>query len=515
MQRYSGFLLAASILFGGSCLHAQKHDYVWITGDANDPSLTTHGGATIDFNVSPPHAYYNYRKLNMFLCNASICDSSGQLVAYTNGCDIAGADDEILEGGGDINPGFAHIISCSIVYNNDGYASGIQSAMFIPLPGHEDSLYYLFHKQVKLVSEPTDVFTEQLNLSVVDAKANAGSGKVILKNYPIIIDTLSYGKLSAVKHANGKDWWIITPVRKGNKFYILKFTQEGIVDTLVQSIGIVPDFSHEAAGQMVFSPDGTTLFRTNPVEPIMVYTFDRANGVFTGFDTISYQYGNQSPGEMGCAVSPNGRYLYLACRQYLYQLDLLAPDIAASQTTVAVWDGYAAPIPTLFWQCQLGPDCKIYIRSGDTRFYHVIHAPDAAGAACQVEQRGLPLPTPSGASMPSFPNYRLGPIDDPGLPCSPVVRAPELPRSPAPAPRLWPNPATDQLTAEWEAEAGDEAWVFELYAVTGRLAYRTTLPAATRRHRVHLENIPPGVYVYRLHSSGGASQGSGKIIVHP
>jgi hypothetical protein len=92
-------LLLPQILF------AQKHDYIWVSGDSNDPAITTHGGITIDFNQKPVNAYYNYRKMNMFICNASICDTAGNLVAYTNGCDIAGADDEIMENGEVINPG--------------------------------------------------------------------------------------------------------------------------------------------------------------------------------------------------------------------------------------------------------------------------------------------------------------------------------------------------------------------------------------------------------------------------
>ena len=106
----------------------------------------------------------------------------------------------------------------------------------------------------------------------------------------------------------------------------------------------------------------------------------------------------------------------------VYQFDLWASDIVASQIKVASWDGFLNPVAILFRTCQLGPDCKIYILSGgDTRYYHIIHNPDEPGLACNFEQRGLVLPIPSGARIPYFPNYRLGPIDNPGVPCSPVV----------------------------------------------------------------------------------------------
>ncbi|MEZ4941709.1 MAG: hypothetical protein R3D58_12595 [Saprospiraceae bacterium] len=419
------------LLFCPLALFCQKHDYIWISGDSNTPATTTHGGITIDFNQKPVNAYYNYRNLNMFICNASICDSSGQLQAYTNGCHIAGADDEIIENGEVINPGIAWQVSC--IQNEDGYASGIQSALFLPTPG-SPQIYYLFHKQIKLVLSPLSGYPEALLYSVLDMSQNGGVGKVIEKNIEILKDTIAYGELIAAKHANGVDWWVVTPRRNSNTFYFLKFTKNGIVDTVQQTIGIKPNPTGEGYGQIVFSPDGSKIYRTNPRHPVMVYSFDREAGVITQFDTIAFDYGIQPViGEIGCAVSPNGRFLYLGCRQFLYQLDLWASDISASQTVVAEWDGYAAPLPTMFWQCQLGPDCKIYIRAGgDTRFFHVIHNPDEPGLACNVEQRGLPLPTPSGASMPSFPNYRLGPIDNPGLPCSPVVNT-TAPPTPLPA----------------------------------------------------------------------------------
>ena len=507
------FIALIFLIISWSAAFAQKHDYVWITGDGNQTFDTTHGGATIDFNFNPPLAYYNPRDLNMFVCNASICDSLGNLIAYTNGCDIAGADDIILENGNNLNPGFAYQVSC--LQNDKGYASGTQSAIFLPLPSN-DSVYYLFHKQMELIlgSNP-DAYTKNLLLSIVKKHSVDSKEKYIVeqKNVVLISDTLSYGKLVAVKHANGRDWWIVTPRRKNNVFYVLKLTENGIVDTLTQAIGITPDYTTEGYGQMVFSPDGTKLYRTNPTSPVMVYSFDRSTGVFTSFDTISFDYGFQNPAEIGCAVSPGGRYLYLSCKRYLYQLDLEAADISASQTTVAEWDGYAAPLPTSFSQCQLGPDCKIYIRAGgDTRFYHVIHQPDEPGLSCEVEQRGLPLPTPSGGSMPSFPNYRLGPSDAPGLPCSPTVSAGGgvLPR--APALSVYPNPAEDILHVRYAWKEGTASPVrFALYNALGQWVSSTQLPAGEGSVAIPVGHLKSGIYWYRV--EGARKPVSGKIII--
>ncbi|MEZ4941707.1 MAG: T9SS type A sorting domain-containing protein [Saprospiraceae bacterium] len=496
------------LLFCPPALFCQKHDYIWISGDSNTPATTTHGGITIDFNQKPVNAYYNYRELNMFICNASICDIAGQLMAYSNGCKIARANDEIFEDGDNINPGNVHQISC--IQNKDGYASGIQSALFLPLP-NSDSIYYLFHKQMKLIDNPTDLFTENLLYSVVDMRLNNGVGKVSQKNIPVLNDTLSYGKLAAVKTSSGEDWWIVTPRRKNNVFYVLKFTENGIVDTLTQGIGITPDYKTESDGQIVFSPDGSKIYRTNPRHPVMVYSFDREAGVITQFDTIAFDYGIQPViGEIGCAISPNGRFLYLSCRQFLYQLDLWASDISASQTVVAEWDGYAAPIPTMFYQLQLGPDCKIYgLGGGDTRFFHVIHNPDEPGLACNVEQRGLPLPTPSGASMPSFPNYRLGPMDNPGLPCSPVVNT-TAPPTPLPAFSVFPNPVKTTLKIIPNRQFSAQAR-FHLVDVAGHVVRELEFDSAAQVTEVDVQGLPSGIYFFEVWCAG-KRQRHGKLV---
>jgi len=247
----------------------------------------------------------------------------------------------------------------------------------------------------------------------------------------------------------------------------------------------------------------------------MVYDFDRATGVFTAFNTIAYDYGTDVAGEIGeigCAVSPNGRYLYLSAREHLYQLDLESPDISASQTLVATWDGYAAPLPTLFSQCQLGPNCKIYIKSGDTRSYHVIHHPDEAGLACDVEQRGLALPTPSGSSMPSFPNFRLGTLEQPGLPCSPVSATSGPVFSPLPLLSVFPNPASDYVKIIPNGPLPAAAtWV--LYDALGRVLRSERLQDGEACTEVEVRGLGVGVYYYRLFGVGGVVVQVGKVLV--
>jgi hypothetical protein len=487
-------------------LNAQKHDYVWVTGHANQfaDSITGYGGNLINFNQIPVKTTFNQRDHNMYTYNSSICDTFGNLAFYSNGCDIIGSNDEILENGDVINPGSLRTIFC--IEYQDGY-SGRENSIILPLPDTMD-IYYLFHKRYLVVGNdaPCDVIFK----SIVDMKANNGKGRVIAKNIPVISDTLSSTELVAVKHANGKDWWLLSPKRNSNEFYIFKFTKNGVIDTIMQTIGISPNpqniVNRENLGQMVFTPDGAKLIRTNSYEPVMIYDFDRETGLFTNFDTIHYDYGNQLVGEVGSSISPSSQYLYLSCRKFLYQLDLWADDISSSQTTIAEWDGFTTPFPTLFVHSQLAPDCKIYtLAGGDTRYWHVIHSPDLPGTLCNVEQRGLVLPTRCGSSMPSNPNYRLGPIDNPGLPCSSTVSSSSPTHPMLDDFSVFPNPVGEQLTVVRNRSVSNKI-LLTVSNSLGQVVLKQILMFDELNNFKYIptEKLVAGTYFYGLQGENGA-----------
>ncbi|MCK6695767.1 MAG: T9SS type A sorting domain-containing protein [Thermoanaerobaculia bacterium] len=117
-----------------------------------------------------------------------------------------------------------------------------------------------------------------------------------------------------------------------------------------------------------------------------------------------------------------------------------------------------------------------------------------------MEQRGLPLPTPSGASMPSFPNYRLGPIESPGLPCSPVVST-AVPLTPLPGFSVFPNPASVTLKIVPNRQYAGMARL-RLYDVTGRLAREQVFDPSAPVSEVDVRDLGAGVYFYELWCEG-------------
>jgi hypothetical protein len=348
--------------------------------------------------------------MNFVEANASICNEAGELQFYTNGLYVANKNHQPMLNGAGLNPGqFANDMG-DIGYILD------QGAFIVPHP--DGSLkYYLLHADRKYSTLEVEGHSSKLYYSLIDMELENGLGKVVSKNNVIISDTLNLGKLTTVRHGNGRDWWLVVHELASKHYYRVLVSPEGITNFgLSNTAYSIPD---DGVGQSVFSPDGSIFARINSIsltegQYVDIYQFDRCTGLLS--DQIQIHYDDDAYAA-GIAISPNSRYLYVSSFANLYQFDLQASNIQASKKKVAEYDGFHENgIYTTFYLAQLAPDGKIYINvPSGVHYLHVIHQPNLPNPECNVEQHGIRLPTYNSASLPNFPNYRLGPLD--GSPC--------------------------------------------------------------------------------------------------
>ena len=396
----------------------EKRDYVWLLGYDSNPTDLSFGGTRVDFNYSPPSLSYEYRNLDFDATNAAICDTSGNLLFYTNGIAIHAPTiphgQQIANGGG-LNPD---------PYTQEWVSRGYnlpQGALILPVPDDSTGLYYLVHTERTTFPDGLNgnyYIVKKMYLTKIDMSQD-NQGLVTSKNMPLISDTLDFGKTTAVRHANGRDWWVLQQEYFSNRYYTLMASPLGVSIVNNQAVG---QATPSGLGQAVFSPDGSkyvhfTTYNFAEGQFVSIYDFDRCTGSLFDLAQINY---NDTAFSGGVAISPNSRFLYVSSYRYIYQYDLWAEDIEASKETVAVYDGVLTPppfaLPTRFFLCQLAPDGKIYISgTSGIKFLHIIHNPNARGVACNVEQRGLELPTYNKFGIPNHPYYGLGPED--GSPC--------------------------------------------------------------------------------------------------
>ena len=399
-------LLSVFVMLPLLCF-AQKHDYNWMAGYDNlsaDPLL---GGFNIGFNINPPLVYSEKKKISLsFYCGVN-SDSSGQLVFYTNGISIRDITHNKMLNGDTINPG-----QDWLDWQHDSYPNG-PFCFALPAPGKHNQ-YYFFHMAISTLNE--DDVTSPFYYTIVDMDGNNGLGQVTKKNQVLLPPLKDYIDPVAIKHGNGRDWWIITGEVQKPILYTFLLDPDGVHGPFTT---LMPFQFSGTEYQSIndVSPDGSTYVRAAGRLGIYIYDFDRCTGTLNNLKAIPFA--NHNFLCFATVFAPDSKHLYLSSWESVMVVDISATDISASLDTLAYFDGKASPqepFVTGFFIPNLGPDGKIYYATtNSTVSLHVIHNPNLPGIAADVEQHGFLLPKFNSGTMCQFPNYRLGEWE--GSPC--------------------------------------------------------------------------------------------------
>ena len=486
------FLSLASFLFF-TLIHAQdKRGANWVLGThfvaGNDGTLLNFKDDTLKIEYIENEKY-----MSQFVANTGISDKEGNLLFYTNGCYLANALHDTLKNSEAISPGIAEEVFC----DGAGHTFS-QHQMILPNPDN-DHLYYIFQLN-DIEALPVDTVggitlnPTSLTYSIVDMREENGLGAIVEKNTYILRDTLSNNGIQSVKHANGRDWWIIVPEFESNCHFKYLFTPEGVFFFDKQCLGKTWTWI-DRGGQSVFSPDGNYYIRFNTRNYLNIFSFDRCLGELNNIEQIPF-----TPiGFAGVAISPNSRFLYAMVSDSAFQYDLWASDIASSKILIALYDGFQNLGPTRFGLAQLAPDNKIYIASNNLTFnLHVIEYPDSLGTACNFIQHAIELPTDNDIGIPIYPNYALGPLtgECDTLPVSTVEPSFSIPI------RCYPNPAQEQVTIEIEER--QQSFLLRVSDSQGRTVAtkKMELPGS---YRLNTSNWPNGLYLLWIEGESGIS----------
>jgi hypothetical protein len=495
MKKQYFFVSLLNFFFALSSFSQEKHDYTWMMGTSIISAAHRSGGTIIDFNSGKPDTFSLDLLFNLDQTTTTMSDRYGQLQYYSNGCEIINWNHERMTNGDSINyPSRNFDKNCSRRMSY-GTHSGILS---LPMPGTDDQ-YAMFHLRYDSSTAPFYVSfynPQSLLYTVIDMSAENGLGRVMEKNVLALKDTFC-DMLSAVRHGNGRDWWLAA-LKPGSgdipsdKILLFLLTPYGVEGPFVKKTGLTwaGNPSLGARGQAVFSPDGTRYARFDNRNGIQLYCFDRCTGEFSC--PVALPFSDDEVDAAGVSFSPNNRFLYASTGQKMYQFDCAAEDIQSTKTLLGVYDGFKAPLWTTFYQQRIAPDGKIYMNCTNGAYYlHVVHNPDAKGKDCNFEQHGFELPTQNGFGLPNFPNYRL--YDWAGSPCDTVgVDAPtDTVRYFDESLRLFPNPANRYVTVvPPECVWGN----LRAYNVAGQLMGETLIITSGETYTLDVEHWPTGVY---------------------
>ena len=486
----------------------EKRDYVWLMGYNNTASPTNYGTTIIDFNYNPIKIYKSPKnaKDDIGLANASICNKEGKLLLFTNGCHVEDTTFNIIKNSDGLNPGYDLTHFCE--KEALGYTVE-NSHIFLPYP-NDTNRYALFHVGNDVYTKPKTKIVQWLSYSEINMSLNNGKPQMTIKNDTIVKDTVYYGQLTACRHGNGRDWWIIEPKEFGKLYYTFLLSPKGLSKPMLQNIG--DTLPIQLNGQADFTPDGNKYVRYDPGSGIQIFDFDRCTGKLFNYKRIPSFSTNYKEG--GNAISPNSRFLYVTKRIELWQFDLWAADISESRILIAEKDTAFKPQSSqefkAFYSCRLGPDGKIYMcGTGGHRYWNVIHQPNEKGKACDFRQHDIKLPTWNYASIPNFPNYRLydkadSPCDTLGINDPTSIEETEklVPH------KIYPNPTTGFLNIEVSTSDFRTTKIL-IFNTLGEIILKENIMQA--QQQLDLYNLASGTYFYNLQIDGKVA-GRGKLV---
>jgi len=534
-------LIAASAqpLFG-----QLKNDCTWVLGYPTflpgQANTAEYGGMFMKFDEN------GYRVENFDIFGGPISavanDEGGNVLFYSNGCSIFNRQNQVMENGDEINLGASNYeYEC---HENLGLFYIRSGNMTLPVPGN-DARHFLLHLRLIETSDTNayDLVNDRLLFTEIDVQANNGLGRVLQKNQTVVADSL-HDAIAAVRHGNGRDWWVVMPKGKNRQFWKLLFTPEGFKEPVLQTfpppyppfdikfyfnidtppyfLEIIPDeYGYESwAGQAIFSPDGSKYCRVTRSSGVEIYDFDRCSGEMAFRRYIPLPPYTAYPDEpivaCGLAISPNSRYLYFNNNEGLYQFDLCDENIKNGEyQLIEEWDRFLDQgfFATNFFQMRNAPDGKIYINpANSTHYLHIIHDPNKAGKACNFEQRGVTLPRWSAFVINYFPNFNLFDVKD--SPCDTLGI--DDPNPPKPTYnfeefRMFPNPANHEVVLYVPQCEGIK---IQIWNIAGQLTREIPFIPGMEAYRLDVSDWSAGAYIIAAYIDDQKPVMKKLIVVH-
>ncbi len=374
-------------------------------------------GAGIDFNVvdgldPPPRSITEAHAMDAPEGTATISDSNGDVLFYTDGDTVYNNINEVMENGEVIGGGRGSTQSVAIVPSED-----------------DETIFYIFTTQ-----EVYGTNEYRLKYSVVDMKEGDGLGAVTVKDQ--VLFTKSTEKLISFQAGGG--YWLVAHEYGNNSFRAYAVTAEGIAPPVISSAGSVHSLTDALSGQAGMKFNGTgdriaVALIEGTDDYIEFFQFDQTTGEVTEFDyAIDLNEGDGATNDEVYDVhfSPGGNKIFATMnrrnggspggRILEYRIDSLstADTRQASKADITVGVGGAVN----YGGIQTGPDGQIYVavespgNPGASTFVSSIAANEDTASNSSFNLQAVALTVGnSRLGLPNFAQNQANPPDQPSM----------------------------------------------------------------------------------------------------
>jgi hypothetical protein len=484
-MRYA--ILIVAILLLAIHTQAQKHDRQWVFPVS----------AGIDWNDSlNPVTYSSSAQVNQAMTTASIADSTGNLLFYAQGFAFATA------GGRVYNRLHQTMLNGDSILGDPWCNNAF---IILPAPNQSNKFYLI------TATRSSSTGYAFIYYSIIDMTGDGGLGEVISRDNTTINEEMNE-KISACKHANGRDWWIITSATVNDHFNIFLLDPTGFNLHHQQTIG--PPTTNGFYGSSVFTRDGSKFISLSlSTSSINIFDFDRCSGQLSNYRQAGENSFSQANAYFCLGVSPNGKYIYTSSpysqHKKVYQFDISSSNPLSTKTQLIHYLDTGLSENMQMGNMELAPDGKIYIARGNpyipnasnafTQTLDAIVYPDSGGTSCSYTPYYLNLGgNYSAVGLPNMPNYQLGPVV--GSLCDTIftgVAHQKLEKYIT----VYPNPSSGVFNFELK-QAGEAIRQIKIYNSQGVLLPEQPQCGGTCS-TIDLGKQPTGLYYYRCTTTTG------------
>ncbi len=487
----------ANILLYGQPNNILNRHFGWLGGVSDSTVFLSH------FSVNTVLGFSNamvegddFKPLNFEHTTAASFDQAAILIPVTNGCQvwIAGAP---VKGGGVINPGVVADSFCS----KYGYIVP-QGAVFLRTNSREN--FFLIHAGARFNAN------HQLRLGPLYYSNIIRYGLEVERRNRIIFDG-DLSSFTVVKHANGRDWWILMP-ENGNRLWRMALILKDKVLVRPNQLISTSIPKCDRYDVSATSLDGTQVANWGSCG-VSVAQFDRCSGLLSTPLFIPSPT-RWIPGG-GLLFSPSGRYLYASDQICLYRADLetIIPRFDTVRFSFDPWDRDPRVVTgNVFHHLTYGIDGKVYVSVPHrASFYHEMSNLDAEKVLdVTFKVKHIQLPRENMQSLPYSLNLRLGVLQGSACDSLGITDTDEALTERLEA-TLYPNPAANQVFMRL-SQALDTPVSVRFYDSFGRLMYAQILEKGQTDIDLSVQDWPAGMYFWNVIGANNRTR-SGKLSV--
>ena len=414
-------------------------------------------GTGLDFNSGRPVSITTSMNIGMGEPEgcASVCDSSGHLLFYSNGM-------KVYNKTGAVMPTGSSIVSFNTI-------STEQAALIIPVIG-KSSQYYLF----SLAS----VGQGNLAYSIVDMTLAGGLGDVIATTLGTPLqDTLGENMIAIT--GNNNNIWLVTHKEDTPLFLAFNITSSGISAPVVSEAGIFHGSQCYAWSMLRESPDRRKIaqgvYESGQFYGTLLYDFDPNTGIVSNCKEIDTANTNV----YGIEFSPDNSKLYSNGNHCIIQYNISLPTIAAIQASK-----FVVTDSSLGADLRLGPNGIIYFKGWRTNDLHCISSPNLSGAACSYISHAVTMPS---SSYETFPNLFVNTDTVNRVYINDLTFQTFI--------TIYPNPTTTELTIT----STNKISQITIANPLGQPVY--THEYNTEKAAVNVSSLPTGIYFIKINST--------------